>query len=429
MRVLFVHQNFPGQYRHLAPGLARQSDVEVVAMGETPCRVPETMRYIAYGAPAGPGRQTHPYLRGFEGQVRRGQTVLRAAMELRRDGFVPDLVCAHPGWGDTMFFRELFPEARTLSYFEFFYHAEGADVGFDPEFPASFDQKCRLHVRNAPHLMALEACDAGICPTDWQRRQFPAAYRDKLVLQHDGIDTDTAAPAPAAAQAAETGAESGAETAVDLGPAGPRLTRADEVITYVARNLEPYRGFHVVMRALPELLRRRPRAQVVLVGGDEVSYGRRPEAGGSWRAAMLAELGDALDLSRVHFVGRVPYGQFLRILQVSRLHLYLTYPFVLSWSLMEAMAVQCPILASDTPPVAEMIRDGETGRLVDFFDRAGLVDTAVELLADPDRAQALGRAARAHIVRHYDLKRICLPRQIELARATAEGRAPVLPPT
>lgn len=412
MRVLFVHQNFPGQYRHLAPRLARQDDIEVVALGERPCRVPDTMGYLAYGQPQGPGERTHPYVRSFEGQVRRGQTALRAAMKLREAGFVPDVVCAHPGWGDTMFFRDVFPEARYVTYLEFFYHARGADVGFDPEFPESFDAVLRLRVRNAPHLMALENADVGVCPTAWQKRQIPVAYQSKIRLIHDGIATETAAPDPNAA--------------IDLPEAGVSLSGADEVITYVARNLEPYRGFHVLMRALPELLRRRPNAHVVLVGGDEVSYGRRPQDGRTWREAMLEEVGDALDTTRVHFVGRMPYKQFLAVLQVSSLHVYLSYPFVLSWSLMEAMAVGCPIVASDTPPVAEMIADRETGLLVDFFDRTALVDAAEELLDNRALAQRLGDSARAQIVRNYDLETVCLPRQIELVRATAEGRAPDL---
>jgi len=206
-------------------------------------------------------------------------------------------------------------------------------------------------------------------------------------------------------------------------PGEGQLTRSDEVITFVNRNLEPYRGYHVFMRALPKLLKARPQARVVIVGGDGVSYGSKPPQGKTWKQIYIDEvrgqISDA-DWARVHFVGTLPYDAFTSLLQVSRLHIYLTYPFVLSWSLLETMSVQGAILASDTAPVRELITDGETGALVDFFDGDALVARASALLDDPETCARMGRAARAHVVKHYDLETVCMPQQLAWVETLAK---------
>jgi len=347
--------------------------------------------------PAAPGA-IHRFLRGTDAAVRRGEAVARAGAALAKRGFVPDVVVAHLGWGEGLYLRDAFPRARILAYCEFYYHARGADVGFDPEFPPADDDALLLRTRNAVQLLSLEAADRGLSPTAWQRSVYPAALRDKIAVIHDGIDVDRVAPDPAATFAL---------------PDGTVLRAGDPVVTYVARNLEPYRGFHVFMRALPDLLRRCRQARVVLVGGDDVSYGRKPAGGGSWRAKLAAELGAALDPARVHFVGNLPYARYLSLLQVSAAHVYLTYPFVLSWSMLEAMAAGCTVIGSATPPVMEAIDDGREGRLVDFFDRKALVDAVAWALGHPEQARALGRAARARIVERYSLAD-CRARQIAL---------------
>ena len=191
------------------------------------------------------------------------------------------------------------------------------------------------------------------------------------------------------------------------------LGRDDEVITFVNRNLEPYRGYHVFMRALPRLLRERPQAHVLIVGDDGVSYGRRPPDGQSWKQVFIDEVRGKIpdaDWERVHFLGRLPYDRFLRLLQISRLHVYLSYPFVLSWWLLEAMSCGAAVVAADTDPVREVIRHDETGRLVEFFDGAALVEAVCALLGDADARDRLGRNARALMRARYDLNSICLPR-------------------
>jgi glycosyltransferase involved in cell wall biosynthesis len=310
---------------------------------------------------------------------------------------------AHPGWGEAMFLRDVWPQARIGLYCELYHLSDPDHLGFDPEFMPRVDQVERLRIRmkNLNNLIHQPLCDMGISPTRFQADTFPAAYRDRISVIHDGIDTDHLTPDPAAR--------------FDLAD-GRTLTRNDEVITFVNRNLEPYRGYHVFMRALPDLLARRPQAQILVVGGDQVSYGAKPPNGQTWKQIFIDEVRGRIpdeDWSRVHFLGRIPYDRFVTLLQVSRVHLYLTYPFVLSWSLFEAMSVGAAIVASDTAPVREAVRDGETGFLVDFFDGRALVDRACALLDDPDLRQRFGQAARSHVRGKYDLSRICLPQQLD----------------
>ena len=348
----------------------------------------------------------HAYVRGFEGQIRRGQTVFRAVQELKRQGFVPDLICVHPSWGEGVFLRQVFPRAKILSYFEFFYRATGSDVGFDPEFPqAGIDDLCRLRIRNSAHLLSLEDSDCGWSPTRWQAAQFPEVFRSNIEVVHDGIDTDHVCPSPSAVFALD----------------GIALSQANQVVTFVARNLEPYRGFHSFMRAVPGILSASPDAHVVVVGGDDVSYGKPPAAGGCWRDRMLAELGQQFDSGRVHFTGRISYARYLELLRISSVHVYLTYPFVLSWSMLEAMAIGCAVVGSRTAPVEEVVRDSENGLLVDFFSPDDIAGTVTRILGDPALRRQLGEAARATILDRYDLKRICLPAQMALVDRVLAG--------
>ncbi|MBL8837924.1 MAG: glycosyltransferase family 4 protein [Alphaproteobacteria bacterium] len=410
MNVLFVHRNFPGQFPHLAPALAARPGNRVVALGEAgvadPKRCPPGVKLARYRVAApGKGADIHRFLRGTDAAVRRGEAVARAGAALRKRGFVPDVVVAHTGWGEGLFLRDAFAAARILAYCEFYYHATGADVGFDPEFPAAPDDAMHLRMRNAVQLLSLEAADRGLSPTEWQKSVYPSAFAGKIAVIHDGIDVARVAPDPQARFAL---------------PDGTELRPGDPVVTYVARNLEPYRGFHVFMRALPDLLARCPRARVVIVGGEEVSYGRKPAGGGTWRAKLTAELGGALDPARVHFTGSLPYARYLALLQVSAAHVYLTYPFVLSWSMLEAMAAGCTVIGSATAPVKEAIADGRDGVLVDFFDRHALVDAVAWALANPDAARAMGGAARAKVMARYALER-CRAAQLSLIDALAAG--------
>ena len=298
MKILFVHQNFPGQYRHVAAALAQTPGWEVAALGDVKNvkqrpAIPG-VKLAGYPTPQPATKSTHHYVTPLEGAVRRGQAVAKACLELKKRGFTPDLIHAHPGWGEALFLKDVFPDARLTLYCEFFYRARGSDVGFDPEYPSNFDDTFRVRVKNAASLLSLEASEAGLSPTKWQKQQFPPEYQERITVIHEGVDTDLVKPDPKA------------EVALSRG--NLKLTPNDEVVTYVARNLEPYRGFHIFMRALPEILRRRSRAHVIVVGADGVSYGQALPDKQTYRKKLLDELSGKLDAERVHFLGQVPYA-------------------------------------------------------------------------------------------------------------------------
>ncbi|MBI5900158.1 MAG: glycosyltransferase [Rhodocyclales bacterium] len=408
MNLLLLHQNFPGQFRHIAAHFAALDSLRVVAIGEARnlARATGLHRAIelrAYPTPQAASGETHPYVQPFEVAVKRGLEVVRLAAELKSSGFVPDLIIGHPGWGETLFIRDVFPAARLVLHAEFFYQSMGADVGFDPEFPSRPDDAYRLRTKNATQWMSLGQADSLFAPTAWQKSCFPGSLQDRIEIVHDGIDTAQAKPNVA--------------TRITLARAGVTLGYDDEVVTFVARNLEPYRGFHQFMRALPRLLALRPKARVLIVGGDEVSYGSRPADGRTWRRVMLDELGGAFDASRVHFLGKLPYAGYLQVLQVSTVHAYLTYPFVLSWSMLEAMSSGCMLVASRTAPVEEVISHGDNGWLVDFFNPESLAATLADALAQRESLRPLRQAARQTVIDRFDLRGVCLPRQIALLNA------------
>ena len=423
MKILFVHQNFPGQFKYVAPALAKEGH-SVVALSMRPHGeiAWQGVRVISYQARRSSAKAVHPWVADFETKVIRGEACLHAASKLKKSGFSPDAIVVHPGWGEGLFLKDLWPEARLGLYCEFFYHAEGADVAFDPEFPGADEHsEARVRVKNANNLLHMQVAHSGLSPTQWQASTFPQPFRSHITVAHDGIDTRAVAPRPDVAVTLKYA--NGAVT----------LTRADEVITFVNRNLEPYRGFHIFMRALPQMLAQRPQAHVVIVGDNQTSYGAKPKDGRSWRQVFTEEVRPSIpdaDWQRVHFVGTLEYAAFISLLQLSSVHVYLTYPFVLSWSLLEAMSTGCAIVASDTPPVREAIQDGVTGRLVDFFDAQALASQVCALLDDKEQRVRLGAAARRFAIEHYDLQSVCLPRQLAWVRAlAAQTAAPVLAPT
>jgi glycosyltransferase involved in cell wall biosynthesis len=408
MKFLFIHQNFPGQFRHIAKFLAQDELNQVVAIGHFPgfqgaSALDAKIQFFGYKTPNASHAQTHYYLRDFEGHIRRGQEVVRVALALKKTGFYPDIIVAHPGWGEALFLQDIFPLARLVLYFEYYYHSSGGDVGFDPEFPASLDDHARVRIKNSTQLLSISSCDAGISPTLWQKSRYPIEYQSKITVIHEGIDTALVRPDPTATVTIN----------------GRVFTKEDKVVTFVARNLEPYRGFHVFLRTLSLFQAKSPLAQVIIVGGDDVSYGRRLPEGQSYRDKYCQELGEQVDWTRVYFVGKLSYANYIRVLQISACHVYLTYPFVLSWSMLEAMSVGCLVVASNTIPVTEVIEHERNGLLVDFFDTEKLSGQLATVLADPLQYEYLRTSARQTIIDRFDLNAICLPAMVDYLKKSA----------
>jgi glycosyltransferase involved in cell wall biosynthesis len=403
MKILFIHQNFPGQFKFLAPALVNQGhEVHAMIMKKTETQSWQGVTLHPYYPSRATTPNIHPWVSDFETKTIRAEACFRKAVEMKKDGFSPDLIIAHHGWGESLFLKEIWPEAKLAVYCEFYYHPEDADVGFDPEFPSNdITEPCRLRLKNLNNLLHFDIADAGISPTHWQASTFPDNFRSRITVIHDGIDTKVVTPNP--------------NVSLTLN-GNLRLTKDDEIITFVNRNLEPYRGYHIFMRALPAILKKRPNARVLIVGGNDVSYGARPKDGGKWKDIFIEEVKGQIpadDWKRVHFLGNIPYENFIPLLQLSMVHVYLTYPFVLSWSLLEAMSVGCAIVASDTKPLHEAIKHNETGRMVDFFDINALTNEICTLLEDSRLRKKIGENARAFAIAQYDLQASCLPRQLE----------------
>lgn len=402
MKILFIHQNFPGQFKHIGPALVRNGhEVRALSMRTHEAAQYGGVRLETYAVGRTSTTTMHPWLSDFETKVIRGEACYMAARGMKSAGFVPDMIVAHHGWGESLFMREVWPSAKIVLYCEFFYRNQGLDVGFDPEF-ASQDSSdaCRLNLKNLNNIAHIEIADAGISPTQWQASTFPMPFRSKIEVIHDGIDTDIVIP--------NSNATLTLNNII-------KLTRKDELITFISRNLEPYRGYHIFMRALPTLLRLRPSARILVVGGDGVSYGPPPGSTKSWRDIFIDEVRASIpdrDWARVHFLGNIEYQHFVTLLQLSTVHVYLTYPFVLSWSLLEAMSAGCAIVASDTQPLHEVVENNESGKLVNFFDASALCDAIVCLLDQPRERERLGVNAREFVRARYDLKTVCLPSQL-----------------
>ena len=396
MNILFLHPNFPAQFRHLAAALGQDPDHTVVfGTARRDGQIPRVQK-VLYTPTREVGPETHPYVRPLENAALIGQASYRMAHQLKAQGFYPDVILGHSGWGPTLFMKDLFPKAQLNCYFEWFYHAHGTDADFDPTEPLSVDGELAIRLKNTPILTDLYSCDRGLSPTHWQKQQFPTEFQPKIDVLHDGIDTQFFQPKPGAKLVLPR---------IDLD-----LSDVPEIITYVARGMEPYRGFPQFMEAAALLQTSRPSCHIVVVGEDRIAYGRRRRDGKTYKEWMLETT--PLDLSRIHFTGGLPYSEYLQVLQASSVHVYLTRPFVLSWSLMEALSVGCAVVGSNTAPLQEVMKDGINGLFADFFSPQEITDRVEEILNYPQLGQILRTNARATILNHYDLEQL-LPQQIQ----------------
>ena len=410
MKLLFVHQGFPGQYIHVLRALDTQRSHQIIGLGieESAEELPQSVQYFRYGISRSNQPGLHPWVTDIETKTIRGESCAHAASQLKEKGFTPDLICGHPGWGELLFLKDVWPEVPLLTYEEFFYNPRGFDYDFDPELQGEPEwQQCAgIRMKTANHLLNLQASTWAITPTEFQRSSYPPAFRDRISVIHDGIDTEKACPAKQPRNL----------TLAD----GTVLTPEEKIVTFVNRSLEPYRGCHSMIRAIPHLQRLVPDAKLVMVGNTSgISYGAVcPE--GEWKDVFLEEIEGDYDPSRVHFTGVVPYEEFIPLLQLSQAHVYLTYPFVLSWSLLEAMSCGCAVVGSDSAPVREVIEHRHNGLLVNFFRPDELAESIAELLENRSLAEELGIAARRTIVNRFQLKS-CVEQQLALMHLVASG--------
>ncbi len=389
MKFLFVHQNFPAQFLHLLRHLAEQKQHDLLFLTEAARGQLPGVRKLVHTVARPPSPNIHRDAREFEFAMLRAEAVAKAGSSLKGLGFVPDIIIGHHGWGELLNLNDVWPNAPLLGYQEFYYNTEGFDVGFDPEFPAGEEIAARIRAKNAVNLLALSNRGHGQTPTLFQHSTYPAWARENISVLAEGVNLDVCAPDPELRK-----------RTVTLG--GYKIRPADKLVTYVVRDLEPYRGFHVMMRALPRILRERPDVRVILVGGDNVSYGARLEKG-SWRERMLDEVGSQLDMDRVHFPGRVPYETYTKLLQRSDAHVYLTYPFVASWSLREALSTGCALIASDTAPVREFVTHRKTGFLVPFLEPERIAEGVLTVLEDANLTRRIRKGARTWAEANLDM--------------------------
>jgi glycosyltransferase involved in cell wall biosynthesis len=389
VKYLFVHQNFPGQYLHIVRHLVASGRHDVVFLTEPNANQIAGVRKVPYPKPNGAAAETHVVARELDGAVRRAELVAHTATNLKQLGFEPDIIIGHHGWGELLNLCDVWPGKPMLGYLEFYYCTDGIDVGFDPEFPTHTSDYPRIRAKNAVNLLALGLDAHAQTPTKWQLSTYPAWARERITLLPEGVNLDVCKPN---AQVRRR----------NLVIGDTSIRPNEKLVTYVARDLEPYRGFHTMMRAIPHLLRARKDVRVVMVGGDGISYGM-PPAEGTWRQKMLAELGDGIDPKRVLFPGRLEYATYLALLQRSDAHVYLTYPFVASWSLREALATGCVVIASDTPTAREFVTHERNGLLVSFFEPKALADTVLHVLEDAALARRLREGAR-----HYAEKSLAM---------------------
>ncbi|WP_419253266.1 glycosyltransferase [Caulobacter sp. ErkDOM-YI] len=399
-RILFVHQNFPGQFPHIADAVLKRGH-KVAAIGDQGVKGRPGIDVRRWKLSRGSTPGIFDAATRAEADLMRAQSAAEAALKLKADGFTPDLIIGHPGWGETLQLREVFPNARQILFGEFFYRSRGGDVNFDPEFETSTPTSdFRVHAKNMGLALAYSEADMIVCPTPFQASLLPRGLQDRIRVIHEGVDLGRARRVPGASLKLSNGRV---------------LDGSKPVITFINRHFERLRGFHTFMRALPSFLERCPDAEVLLIGTDSTKvYGGSLPNGQTWKGKMLAEVGERLDMDRVHFTGALDHADMVKALSISTAHVYYTYPFVLSWSLVEAMACECLIVGSDTAPLRDAITPGVNGLLRDFFDVEGLSDTLVDVCRNPATYAPLRTTARETAMERFDRETVGVPAWLDL---------------
>lgn len=406
MKILFMHNNFPGQYRRIEQYIKPMKGVEAAAATLEANQQARTLKTATYKPHRDVTDKIHPALISTERALLMGHAAMKALLPSAKNGYRPDIILSHSGWGANMFLKDVFPEAKLLTYYEWYYHAVGTDADFlkgEPETDPN--TMMRIRMKNTPILQDLAAMDWGQSPTLFQRSQLPSIFHDRISVLHDGVDTRMFSPV-----------DRPEDVKVKIGDI--ELSGEDEVITYVARGMESYRGFPQFMEAVSILQKQRPNLHVVILGNDRIAYGPQRGDGKSYKEWALETF--EFDMARLHMPGLQPLQTMRDLLRITKAHVYLTVPFVLSWSLMEAMGAGALIIGSDTAPLHEVITHGENGILVPFFEPDAFVEAINRACDDPAAHAPLCEKARETILEHYDTE-ILLPRYWDLIQSVANG--------
>jgi len=409
VRLLLIHQNFPGQFRQLAPHLEGLGH-ELVAIGSHQRPVALQGRLLRYEEPAkleGVPLGSQVWHDGLE----RAARVARLVEGLAREGWRPQLILGHSGWGETLGLSQVWPRVPQILWPELWVRPEHGGYGVDPLKPApGLDSRLEQLGRNALTRTALADASCWVLPTQHQAQSLPVAFRDhRLHVIHEGIDTHLAKPNPA----------------VRFDVRNVTIDRSVPTITFVNRNLERLRGFDLFMRALPLIQRQHPQVRVLIVGDNEPGYGGGDGHAQPLRDRMLQELQGQLDLERIHFLGRVPHPVLMALLQASWVHVYLSYPFILGWSLLEAMACGCCIVGSEGMPVAEAITHNVEGCLVPLDQPGVLAEQVLQLLHNPQQRERFGVAARRRALLYDQRLTLAALTQLLERQASAASLMPV----
>ncbi len=404
MKILFIHNNFPGQYRRLVPYITKNTDFKcaVATLETNKQKFPYTR--INYKPHREPTKDVHPAVAYTESSAIMGQAAYKALIDVRNKGSAPDIVLAHSGWGASMFIKDIFPNAKFLAYHEWFYHSYGTDGDFLNKRKSDPNYEMTIRLKNTPILQDLSSMDWGQSPTQFQINKIPKVFHSKMSVLHDGVDTSFFYPKDG--------------VRVEL-PDGKFLSAEDEVITYISRGMEQQRGFPQFMESISILMKERPNLHVMVIGDDRIAYGAKRKDGKGMKSEMLEKFD--YDKDRLHFLGLVPIQGMLAALRISSLHVYFTVPFVLSWSMMEALATGALVMGSKTQPVEEMITHNENGLLVDFFDIDAQVACMNDALDNQDKYIPLRQAARQLILDHYSVDDL-LPKYQKLIENVANGQ-------
>lgn len=390
--IFFIHQNMPGQFKNLCRSLAKNKENSIYFITKRDDVGIENVKRVKYSLAREPNRDGHHYIKFLDEQILYAQAVVRVLLTLKERGVNPDIIFAHSGWGEALFVKEVFPSAKLIIFSEYYYTARESDTAFINKGNVSIEEACRLVSKNLHLTQSMMGADLIITPTVWQKYQHPPIMWDKIFTYHEGVSVPQI--------------REGRASEVFL-PNGWHLKKGDKIVTYVSRNLEPYRGFDVLFEAIKILRRRAPDIRFVLIGGDDISYGKRAPNGMSWREYFLNEEPEAIE--NVAFVGKLPYSMFLDLFNITQVHLYLTVPFVLSWSMLEAMALEACVLGSRVHPVQEVVSDRQNGLLCDLTPSgvADGIERAFSLSqAERDR---LGLFARLTVEQNYDFETVSLP--------------------